>query len=588
MSVCALGGALVPVGGPWPPAAALLLAALLLRRPLLVCLGVAVLASFLASTATAGAARDVPEGSFEGEIKLISDPERLMPGTRFLADSPSGRLEVWGWGLAGSRLSRRLAGESVLVGGRLSELPESRDWLRRKGVIGRLNVSEVFEGRGSAPHFRLANRLRGILDEGAESLGTERRALFTGMVYGDDRSQSAVTADDFQAAGLTHLLAVSGQNVAFVLLLFRPLLFRLGIRARWLAVLGVLMIFATVTRFEPSVLRATVMAAMAATAGMLGRQSSGKRNLALAATALVLWDPLLVHSLAFRLSLAASLGILFWSGRLAERIPGPRLLASALAVTVAAQMAVSPLLIATFGGVPVAALPANVLAAPASAPVMLWGITGGFLAGLVGGGVAAVLHWPTRVLIWWVESVAETTTRLQLGDLGAVHVALLAVALALVVLILRRRAPVVATWGFVAAVLLLPAVAVRSAGPQFQTEVGWESTLWRTEDATVLVLASRENSERLLGDIRSAGAQRVDLIVARSGNVRSARVVGDLLDRHSSATVWAPNGHKIPKAGVPPAGSLADVGAMEVFVEANDPRLEVLVTTRGERPGVGG
>ena len=110
-----------------------------------------------------------------------------------------------------------------------------------------------------------------------------------------------------------------GQNVAFVLLVVQPLVVRFGLWARWLAILGVLALFATVTRFEPSVLRATVMAAIAVTVWLAGRQASGRRLLALAVAALLLWQPLLVHSLAFRLSVAASAGILFWASRLAAR-----------------------------------------------------------------------------------------------------------------------------------------------------------------------------------------------------------------------------------------------------------------------------
>ena len=580
MAACAITGALLPFSGSRIAAGAVLLAALLLRRPLLLCFGVAVFASVFSAAASVASSRDVEAGAFEGEIRLASDPEFLSPGTRFLADSEHGRLEVWAWGSAGGRLTRMLSGESAVVAGKLSELPESRDWLRRRGVVGRLSVSEVNSQGKAPPHYRIANRIRGNLEQGAESLPRGERALFTGMVYGDDRAQTAATADDFRAAGLTHLLAVSGQNVAFVLLLARPLLFRFPIKVRWVLVLAVLFVFATVTRFEPSVMRATTMAAAAATAGMLGRNTSGRRTLAIAVTLLILWDPLLVYSLAFRLSLAASLGILFWSERMAERMPGPRLLASAMAVTVAAQLAVSPLLISAFGGVPVAALPANLLAAPAAAPVMLWGITGGTLAGLAGGQLAAVLHWPTRGLIWWVSSVAEAMTRLKLGDLRAVHVVVLGVVLVLVVLILQKRTMVVGAWCVIAAVLLLPAVAQRTATPALTTGVGYESTLWSGGGADVLLLGSSENAERLLADVRSAGVSRLDLIVAKSGGTKSARTVEDLLGRHSSAAVWAPEGHKMAQAVTPPENSMADIGALELFVAANAPNLEVLVSSR--------
>jgi predicted membrane metal-binding protein len=68
--------------------------------------------------------------------------------------------------------------------------------------------------------------------------------------------------DDFRGSGLTHLLVVSGQNLAFVLVLASPVTNRLTWRWRWVVTLGVIGAFALVTRFEPSVLRASAMAAI--------------------------------------------------------------------------------------------------------------------------------------------------------------------------------------------------------------------------------------------------------------------------------------------------------------------------------------
>ena len=211
----------------------------------------------------------------------------------------------------------------------------------------------------------MANWLRRTIARGAESLDDDRHALFTGLSYGDDRYQSALVSDDFRAAGLTHLLAVSGQNVAFVLILARPLIERFDYRGRWVITLGVIGFFALVTRFEPSVLRATVMAAIAATATLLGRDASSRRVLALAVALLVLVDPLLVHS--------------------------------------------------------VASLPANLLAAPVAGPIMMWSLSAGVGAGLLGGPLAHAIHWPTDFGIGWIQAVAGWAASARLGELRASH-----------------------------------------------------------------------------------------------------------------------------------------------------------------------
>ena len=573
-------GALVAWPGPRLVALGLVVGALALRRPLLLCAAAALLASFSAAAATAAASVAVEPGPLVGRIVLVSDPSEGQGATRFVAETHEGRMEVWAWGRAGARLSTRQAGEALDVRGRVAVSASNAEWRRHRGVVGRLTVTEVGEVHAAAVHYRIANGLRSVLARGAASLPADQRALFSGLVLGDDRHNSPVTADDFRGAGLTHLLAVSGQNVAFVLLVVQPLVVRLGLWGRWLAILGVLGLFATVTRFEPSVLRATVMAAIAVTVWLSGRQASGRRLLALAVAVLVLWQPLLVHSLAFRLSVAASAGILFWASRLAARIGGPRLLAQALAVTIAAQLAVAPLIVPVFGGVPVAAVPANLLAAPAAAGVMMWGLTGGALAGLAGGGVAGVLHLPTRGLLAWLEAVAAGFTDLRLGYLGLAHVALLGLALAVACLARRRSVTALVAWLAVGTVLLGPFLAERDRSAPFpQTlAVGWESTLWWTPESAVLLLGASENAGRLLGDIRVAGAERIDLIVAPVGGARSASDVATLRRRYGPSIVWAPAGNRIAGAVVPTAGTTATVGGLVLSVERGGERLDVRVT----------
>lgn len=576
---CVVAGAVVPAPGPRLVALGCVLGALALRRPLLLCAAAGLLASFSAAAATAELSAAVQPGPFEGRIVLVADPAARNGATRATADTSRGRLEVWAWGGAGARLSGLLAGEVVEVTGRVAPAAGDSPRMRNAGLVGRLTVSEVGATHPGAPHYRVANALREVLMRGAASLGTEDRALFSGLLIGDDRDRSPRTADDFRGAGLTHLLAVSGQNVAFVLLLVAPLAMRLGLWGRWLAILAVLGLFATVTRFEPSVLRASAMAAIAVSVWLAGRQVSGRRILALAVAGLVLWQPLLVHSLAFRLSVAASAGILFWAPRLAGRIGGPRPVAKALAVTAAAQLAVAPLVIPVFGGLPVAALPANLLAAPAAAAVMMWGLTGGLAAGLIGEPLAAWLHVPTRGLLVWIEGVAATFTGLRLGQLRMAHVLLLGAALAIVVATRRRRGAVLIAWLAIAAVLAAPLLAERTRpapAPQVLA-VGWESTLWWTPRSAVLLLGGGEDAERLLGDIRLAGAERIDLIVASGGGASTAGDVAVLRRRYGPAVVWAPRGNRIAGATVPAASSVAAVGDLVVSVETGMERLEVRV-----------
>jgi competence protein ComEC len=178
------------------------------------------------------------------------------------------------------------------------------------------------------------------------------------------------------------------------------------------------------------------MGALAATAMVLGRPASTIRLLALAVAGMVLIDPLLVWSVGWWLSVGATFGIAVLASPLAARLPGPRALAQALAVTVAAQVGVAPVAVTAFGGIPVASVPANLLAVPVAGPLMMWGLPAGVVAGLVPA-LAPVLHVPTRLGVRWIALVARVGARAPLGELDGR--AMIAVVVAVVGAVIAAR-----------------------------------------------------------------------------------------------------------------------------------------------------
>ncbi|MGH9041829.1 MAG: ComEC/Rec2 family competence protein, partial [Acidimicrobiia bacterium] len=295
--------------------------------------------------------------------------------------------------------------------------PEAR--LRWRHAAAVLVADDVLAAaRPTSPVLRLANGVRRLVLSGAARLPEVPGTLTAGLLVGDDRGLPAGVAADFRAAGLSHLLAVSGANVALVLALAGPALRRLGLAGRFAGGVAVVGVFAAVARFEPSVLRAAVMAGIALVAAYAGRPAEGRRMLALAVAGLVLVDPFLVHSLGFQLSVAASAGILVLARPLAARLPGPGPVRAGLAVTAAAQLAVAPVALPAFGSLPLVAVPANLLAAPAAAALTVWG----FGSGLAGGvlepvipGLPAVLAVPTGALAGYLVGVADLAARVPLS-----------------------------------------------------------------------------------------------------------------------------------------------------------------------------
>ena len=542
LALATLAGALVG-RGPSPWVGALLVAvALATRRPIMLVIGAFVLAGGLAARAEAGLAAPRP-GPFEGWATMLTDPEAIGSAVRADVRLDDGRhvqaIARSGGSVRALQVSQ--AGERVLVVGRLERPPPGATWLAARHVVGVLAVDAVSARSAGAPWMRAANALRGLLVRGADGLPTRQRPLFLGFVLGDTRGQPVDIADDFRGAGLSHLLAVSGENVAFVLALVGPFLRRLQMRTRLPATLLVIVFFAVVTRFEPSVLRASVMAALAVTASTFGREASSARLLALAVTGLILVDPFLVRSVGFQLSAAACVGIVVLSPVIARAVPGPRSLGEALAVTIGAQVGVAPVLIAVFGGVPVAGVPANLLAAPAAGPVMVWGMAAGVVAGLIGGTAATVLHWPTHLLIAWIAWIAHSAARLPLGEVHERELVVMAVGAIVVVaahhvgFVGVRRSGL----ALVAVAIVAPAIALRAPAPMMVVLTPG-ATLWRA-DGAVLDLDGRVDAARLLEALRRAGVTRLDLVVARTSSTSTSDTVDALRRRFTIGRVLTPS-----------------------------------------------
>ena len=180
----------------------------------------------------------------------------------------------------------------------------------------------------------------------------------------------------------------------------------------------VLVCFGTMTRWEPSVLRAITMSVVAMLAGALGRPTTGLRVLVLAAIGLLLVDPFLLHQVGFLLSCGASLGIALLARPITERLRGPLWMREVLGVTAAAQVGVAPVLIPVFGSMPLVALPANLLAVPLAAPLTMWGLVAGVVGGLgrpLSPAIPRLLELPTVGLLHALISVADLAARVPIA-----------------------------------------------------------------------------------------------------------------------------------------------------------------------------
>ena len=394
-------------------------------------------------------------GLGEVAVARLRVPEAGPPGSPDMGRSrqagPRGAPES-----ARSRRAWPEVGAVVALAGRVAPLGRYDAYQGRRGAHAALEADR-FQATGTwrGGVAGALDRVRRRAERGlASGLPGEEAALLRGMVLGQDERLSEAVRTDFKRSGLAHLLAVSGQNVVLLamLVLAAGMVTGLGLRARLAAALGLVVLYVPLAGGGPSIQRAGVMGGAGLVAALAGRPASRWYALGLAAVFTLALNPRASGEPGWQLSFAAVVGLLALAPRWREglrraRLPGP--LADAAAVTAAATVATAPLMAFHFEQVSLASLPANLVAAPAVAPVMWLGMVA-IAAAQVSPALCVplnALNGPLLAYLEWVAHVAAQPPAAALpvrlgGPVGlALAYAAGAALLALAAAAWRRAAP---------------------------------------------------------------------------------------------------------------------------------------------------
>jgi competence protein ComEC len=286
-------------------------------------------------------------------------------------------------------------------------------YLRHKGVHSVLTAKtyRVTGRRGGLSG--VADRLRAVLARSiAPGLEGERRALIAGIVLGEDEELAPDLRDRFRASGLYHLLAVSGQNVAYVVAGVLLAAWLAGF-PRWLAHVGALAAvlgYVAAVGWQPSVVRAGVAGSLASLAWLAARPRDRWYFALVGAAVLLAWNPALLDP-GFQLSFVAVAAIFLLVPRIERRLDGyplPRMLVGVVALSVGCGIATAPILWLRFGAVSVVSVIANALAAPVVAPILGLGLGAAAIGGVLPGAAHAlawVNGWLAAYLAWCARTI---------------------------------------------------------------------------------------------------------------------------------------------------------------------------------------
>lgn len=455
--------------------------------------------------------------------------------------------------VSGDGVRRLRPGHAMCAVGEVAPARPARDEppLLVADEIGLRGVGSPLRYAAGVVRARFASAARGALPH-------RHAGLLLGMTDGDTAFLDDRVKEDFRTTGLAHIVAVSGYNVAVFLALTMLLARAVVRRGRWLrAAIAVppLVFFVFLTGLQPSVLRATVSAGvvLAVTAG--GRTSDALRAAAFAFVALVLAVPDMLFSIGAQLSFGATLGILLGGEALAERLTaisprlaGPRwqTVIGGFATTVAAQIAVAPLLALHFGRIPGLGAAANVVAIPLGGFVMIGG-----LATLTAATLVPFLGWAPATMRLPLDAILAAS-RAFAGLPGAsVEVGIVvALALTAVVIFAAARSRRV-RYGAMAFAVACSAVGTGQAmaggipgcpadGEVRALDVGQgTSVLLRAAGHAVLVDGGKFEGD-VVGQLEDLGVGRLDAAFASHPHADHTEGVADAIRKLDVATVLGP------------------------------------------------
>ena len=442
---------------------------------------------------------------------------------------------------------------------------DERGWLARRGVHVVLQGEDwrIVGRRGGIGG--VGDRLRAHVEETlARGTTGERRQLLAGIVLGEDSAIDRELRDAFQASGLMHLLAVSGQNVAIVAfgVVLAARILGLGRLVGEALAIAVVLSYALAVGWQPSVVRAAVAGVLASLAWLVARPRDRWHALAVGALVLLVWMPQSALEPGFQLSFAAVATIFLVVPRLSgvpEAYPVPRGLWDVLVVAAACGLVTAPIVWLHFGQVALWTVPANVAAEPAMPPLISLSLAAAAVEPL-SPGVATALAWLAGWCAWWIALVARVVASwpsAQISSPLAIAVAFGVVGAALLVRRLPRYGRPTAL-AAIASVALTLAVAAWATRPQPSWEppaglrvtfldVGQgDSALLEVPGGAVLVDEGPPEAD-VVGQLRSLGLRSLTAIVLTHPQRDHIGGASAVLDRLAVGTVADP-GIEAPSA----------------------------------------
>lgn len=276
-------------------------------------------------------------------------------------------------------------GDSLYIEGEFKQPEEARNYkgynykqyLKTKKIIGTVELEKAKILKSSNGSF-IHNIQKYIKDTINGTLTDEEGNLLLAILLGDKDKLSEDIQESFKTSNLSHMLAVSGAHVSYIILGLTYVLQNsiIGKKNEKIVCIIFLLVFMAITNFTPSVTRACIMAVLTLFSGIIYRKSDVYTNISVAALITLIFNPYSLLDLGFQLSYGGTIGIIIFIKRIQEKKSNSKVInyiKQMALVSIYANIIIIPIMMYHFNTVSFTFIISNIMASPILGIIVITG-----------------------------------------------------------------------------------------------------------------------------------------------------------------------------------------------------------------------
>ena len=292
-----------------------------------------------------------------------------------------------------------------------------KEYLKTKKIYGSIKANEISIIKENNVNIilKLCNNARNKIIKTAENiLPQETSGLVTEILIGEKKNIEEEITESFSKASLSHILAISGTHISYIIVGISFLLTKSKIskKSAYITTIILLIIFMFITRFAPSVVRACIMGIIMLLSKVVYRKNDIINSIAISLIIILIYNPFSIRDIGLQLSYLGTLGIVFLNKPISTFLSKyiNKKIAAMLAVTLAAEIMIFPIAVLNFNTISTMFLISNIVAVPLSGAIILYGYVNifvGMISFKIGKSIAIILNELVKILIYVAKYTAK-------------------------------------------------------------------------------------------------------------------------------------------------------------------------------------